>query len=266
MIIDAHVHISTYTGKGESLRKCYKLLCSEMRHLDIQYAIIIPDNLENDPQIADLDNALKLTKNSNSFDLLGSPQIIQRGASEVARYRHLLLQGTIKGIKLFPGHDPYYPTDDRCVKYYELCQNIGAPIVFHTGENTGHPEVARFNDPKYIVEIARKYPKLHVVITHYFWPNIEYCYEITKQIPNIFFELAGTADKEVLKKIGGLQKMRKVLEMTVRDRPDKVIFGTDWPLCSIQDHIQLVQSLNISKEYKENIFWRNAVKLYKLVF
>lgn len=141
---------------------------------------------------------------------------------------------------------------------------MGAPVVFHTGENVGHPEVSQYNDPKHIVEIAKKYPKLSVVITHYFWPKIEYCYEVTKNTPNIYFELAGTADKEVLKKSGGVEKMRKILEMTVRDRPDKVIFGSDWPLCMIQDHIQLVKSLNIPIEHKENIFWRNAVKLYKL--
>jgi len=67
MIIDAHVHISTYTNKGKSLEDCYRILCAEMKRLGITYALIIPDNIENDPQIADLDHALKLTINSVSF-------------------------------------------------------------------------------------------------------------------------------------------------------------------------------------------------------
>jgi predicted TIM-barrel fold metal-dependent hydrolase len=145
-----------------------------------------------------------------------------------------------------------------------MCQQLKVPVVFHTGENEGHPEVARFNDPKYIVEVAKRYPTLPVVITHYFWPKIDYCYEVTKNSPNIYFELAGTADKEVMEKSGGMEKMKKILEKTIQDRPDQVIFGSDWPLCSIESHIALVQSMQISTAHREYVFSKNAIKLYKL--
>lgn len=264
MIIDSHVHISIYENIADSLEKALLLLLEEMVNNHINYAIIIPDNVENDPKIAGLNTAIQLTKGKDNLFLLGSPDVIQRGSSEIEKFKELLERGIIKGIKFFPGHDPYYPIDDRCLPYYETCQSLNAPVVFHTGENPDDFKATKYNDPKYIVEIANKFLKLKVVITHYFWPKLEYCYEITKNSPNIYFELAGTADKEVLEKSEGIKKMRKVLNQTIQDRPNQVIFGTDWPMCSIEDHINLIRSLNLSKEIKEKIFSENAIDLYRL--
>ncbi|MBU0997971.1 amidohydrolase family protein [Patescibacteria group bacterium] len=264
MIIDSHVHISLYEDNTKSLEENRDFLLKEMAKNGVNYAIVIPDNIEHLIDIADLKKAIELTKGYKEFFLLGSPQIIQRGSSKVHKYRELMERGIIKGLKFFPGHDPYYPTDERCFPYYSICEKLNLPIVFHTGENSNDSKVSEYNDPKYIVKVAKKYPKLKVIITHYFWPKIEYCYEITKNTPNIYFELAGTADPEVLEKSGGIEKMKKVLEKTVKDRPNQVIFGTDWPMCSIDKQIALVRSLKISDGEKEKIFCKNAVEVYKL--
>lgn len=264
MIIDSHVHISLYENNAKSLEESRDLLLEEMKKNKVDYAIIIPDNVENDSHIANLEKAIELIKGLNKFFLLGSPQIIQERKGELEKYEELLKKGVVKGIKFFPGHDPYYPTDERYFPYYSLCGDLNLPVVFHTGENSNDPKVSEYNDPKYIVEVARKYPKLKVIITHYFWPKIEYCYEITKDVSNIYFELAGTADQEVLEKSGGIEKMKEILEKTVKDRPNQVIFGTDWPMCNIKRQIDLVKSLMIDKEEQEKIFSKNAIEVYKL--
>ncbi len=264
MIIDSHIHISLYENNAKNLKEACQLLVKEMKANSVDYAIVIPDNIEGDSHIADLETALKLTKESKKFFFLGSPQIIQRDSKEIEKYTDLLKNKTINGIKFFPGHDPYYPTDKRCEVYYDLCQKSKAPIVFHTGENSNNPKVSKYNDPKYIVEVANKYPKLKVIITHYFWPKIDYCYEITKNTQNIYFELAGVADEEVLEKSGGIKKMKEVLTKTVNDRPEKIIYGTDWPMCKMKNHVDLVKSLNISDSIKQDIFSSNAIKTYNL--
>ncbi len=267
MIIDSHIHISLYENNAKSLEESRDLLLKEMAENGVDYAIVIPDNIEHLAKIADLEKAIELTKGYKQFFLLGSPQIIQRGSDEIKKYKELLEKGRVKGIKFFPGHDPYNPTDERCLPYYDLSQELDCPVVFHTGDISSNPKIKDplfYNDPKYIVEIANKYPKLKVIITHYFWPRIEYCYEITRNIPNIYFELAGIADPEVLEKSGGIVKMRNILEKTIQDRLDKVIFGTDWPMCDIKKHIKLVRSLKINEGIQEKIFSKNAVEVYKL--
>ena len=264
MIIDSHVHISLYNDNAKSLQDAFDLFLKEMQKNGISSAIIVPDNIEGSDSIADLDKAIELIGGRKNLFLLGSPQIIQRGSSELEKYRKLLEEGKIKGLKFFPGHDPYYPTDERCLSYYELCQKLDVPVLFHTGENSGDSDCAKWNDPKYIVEVAKKYPKLKVIITHYYWPKMDYCYEITRDVLNIYFETAAMADEEVIEKSGGIEKVREVLKKTIADRPDKVIFGTDWPMCKIEEHIKLIKSLGLDSEIEESVFSGNSVKAYKL--
>lgn len=264
MIIDSHVHISLYGNNAKSLKGVFDLFLKEMEKNGIDSAIIIPDNIEGSDSIADLEKAIELIGERKNLFLLGSPQIIQKGSSELEKYQKLLEEGKIKGLKFFPGHDPYFPTDERCLPYYELCQKNNVPVLFHTGENSGDSECAKWNDPKYIVEIAKKYPKLKVIITHYYWPKLDYCYEITKDVPNIYFELAALADAEVVEKSGGIEKIREVLKKTIFDRPNKVIFGTDWPMCKIEEHIELVKSLRLGVDVENGIFSETAMEVYKL--
>jgi len=264
MIIDSHVHISIYQDNARSLPESFSLLLAEMKKNGVEAAIIIPDNIEKGDSIADLDQAIELIGQPDNLFLLGSPQIIQRGSSELEKYRALLKSGKIKGLKFFPGHDPYFPNDKRCQPYYELCEQLGVPVLFHTGENSGDSACARWNDPKYIVAMAKKYPRLKFIITHYYWPKLDYCYEITKDVPNIYFELAALADTEVVGKSGGLEKIREILLKTIKDRPGQVIFGTDWPMGRIEDHIRLVKSLNLSQETEEMIFSKNSKSVYNL--
>lgn len=264
MIIDSHVHISICNKNASSLEEAFGLFLKVIEKNGIISAIIIPDNIEGSDGIADLDKAIELIGKRKKLFLLGSPQIIQRGSSELDKYQRLLEKRRIKGLKFFPGHDPYFPTDERCLPYYELCEKLDIPVLFHTGENSGDSECVKWNDPKYIVEIAKKYPKLKVIITHYFWPKLDYCYEITKDVSNIYFELAALADKEVIEKSGGIEKIREILIKTIFDRPDKVIFGTDWPMCKIENHIELVKSLGLNKAIEEKVFYKNSTNVYKL--
>ncbi len=264
MKIDSHVHISIFEDNAKNLEMAFKALLKNMDNNEVDFAIIIPDNIENSPQVADLETARKLIEGHDKFFLLGSPQIIQRGASEIAKYEELIKNKTIKGVKLYPGHDPYYPTDQRCLAYYELCTKLDAPILFHTGENSGDSECSKWNDPKYIAEIAKKYPGLKIIIAHYYWPKMDYCYEITKNIKNIYFDMAAMADDEVIKMSGGIEKVKDILKKTINDNHNKVIFGTDWPMCKIENHLKLIRSMNLGKEIEEKIFYKNAIQLYSL--
>jgi len=161
-------------------------------------------------------------------------------------------------------NDPYYPTDKRCLPYYELCDKLGVPILFHTGENSGDSECSKWNDPKYIVKIAKKHPDLKIIIAHYYWPKMDYCYEAAKDIKNIFFDIAAMTDDEVVEMSGGTGKVRNILEKTISNGSDKVIFGTDWPMGKTENHINLIKSLNLKKDIEDKIFYKNAIKLYRL--
>jgi predicted TIM-barrel fold metal-dependent hydrolase len=92
---------------------------------------------------------------------------------------------------------------------------------------------------------------------------VEYCHELTKPYANIHFDTSGLADDEVVKETG-LDKIKKVLTLTVKQRPHSIVFGTDYAMCSIKKHVALIESLAIPTELKEMIFSGNSMRLFKL--
>lgn len=263
MIIDSHLHIS-YLGKGKkNLFDVKKELLESMERFGIKYSIVIPDNVPN-PQCADMETMFEIIDGEEQLFSMGTIDIFQDIEKQISRLESLIAAKKICAVKLFPGHDPFYPTDERCLTVYDLCAEYHVPIVFHTGANTGDTDCVKYNDPKYIAEIAEKYKNMQIVISHFFWPRMEYCYEITKDLKNIYYDTSAMADDEVVESSGGWDKVVKILRKIVLLKPNSVLFGTDWPMCPVDKHIQLIKDLELDSKTEEKILSLNAVNLYKL--
>lgn len=263
MITDAHLHL-TKDDSEENFNNAKKQLMANLVENKISSAFIIADNL-TETNCADTETLVKLFEKDQNIFVIGSPNLLNPSKDEIEYLDDLLKNKAIIGLKLFPGHDPIYPTDARCDTVYNLCLKYEVPVVIHTGINSGDFECAKYNDPKHIVEIAKKYPDLKIIIAHYFWPEMQYCYEITKSYGNIYFDTSAMADDEVVELSGGVDKVTDILEKTIIDKPDNVLFGTDYPMCDTKKHINLIDDLKVSHELKEMIFHLNARKIFKLL-
>jgi predicted TIM-barrel fold metal-dependent hydrolase len=262
MIIDCHLHLPSLK-KEKTLENSKAKLLTELSRSKIDYAILIPDNTPKS-EIGTLDEVLQLVKDNKQLYVMGTIDIQKRDyLSQTQKLDQLFQAGRIVAVKIFPGHDPIYPTDKRLLSIYELCIKHDQPIVIHTGASLKNPRPARYNDPKHIVKIAERFPMLKIVIAHYFCPRLEYCYSLTKNYANIYFDTSGLADDETIADTG-LAKIKKVLTLTASERPSNVVFGTDYAMCSIRKHIALVESLKIDILAKDRIFSENAVRLFHL--
>ncbi len=255
MIIDSHLHLNSFE---KDFSKAERNLLEEMKENGIDYAIVIPDN-EPNTNCADLETVLNLV--DSKLFIVGT-LMVDEVKDSFNRVDRLFKEEKIKGFKIFPGHDPVYPTDKRWFPIYNLCLKYDLPLIIHTGMTGSRKrESAKYNDPKYIVEIARKYPHLKIIIAHYFWPEVDYCYKITRGFENIYFDTSALMVKEVVKETG-LDNIKRVLKKTIKDNPESVLFGTDYITGSFKKHIDLINSLGILN--KEKVFWQNANKLFKL--
>lgn len=263
MIIDSHLHISYLTEEKKNLFDVKKELLELMKKFGIEYSIVIPDNVLNS-KCADIETIFKIIKNEKQFFSMGTINIFQDIKEQILNLELLIAAKRICAIKLFPGHDPFYPTDEKCQPVYELCIKYDIPVVFHTGANINDSNCAKYNDPKYIVDIAEKYKHLKIVISHFFWPKMEYCYKTTKDFNNIYYDTSAMADLEVVEATGGWDKVVQILKKIILLKPNNVLFGTDWPMCPIDRHIQLIEALELDYKTKEKIFFLNAINLYKL--
>jgi len=261
MIIDTHIHLPVISEK-RTYAQAKELTLEDLKKDQVSYAILIPDNIP-DSEIGDVPTCLKLVEGTPELFLMGTIDIENQGSAWIDELASMMIQNQIVGMKIFPGHDPIYPTDPRLDPVYALCQENNKPMVIHTGYNPGHPEVAKYNDPKHIIKIAERYPGLKIVIAHFFWPEVDYCYELTHGYSNIYHDTSGLADQEVIEATG-FERIKAVLLKTLHENPEKILFGTDYAMCSRQDHIEMIHQLPITDEVREGIFWRNAVKVFAL--
>lgn len=261
MLIDCHQHLPELK-EGRTLADSRRELLHELERSNVDYAILIPDNAPVS-KIGSLDEVLSLAENDRRLFVMGTIDIQRDKEPHVRKLDRLFQSGRIVAVKIFPGHETHYPTDKRFFPVYRLCVKYDLPIVIHTGASSGNPTAAKYNDPKHIVKITKKFPKLKIVTAHYFYPKVEYCYELTKPYKNIYFDTSGLADDEVIEETG-FDKIKKILTLTAKERPCNVVFGTDYAMCNIKKHIALIESLAIPGELKEMIFFRNSIKLFRL--
>lgn len=261
MLIDAHLHLPV-VSEHRTYEQAKAELLRDLKRDQVDYAILIPDNMPNS-LIGDVPTCLRLVKDTPELRLMGTIDVQTQGQAWIEELERLISQRQIVGIKIFPGHDPIYPTDRRLKPVYEMCQAHDAPLVIHTGWNPGHPEVARYNDPKYIVRVAEQYPALKIVIAHFFWPEVAYCYEVTHAYPHIYYDTSGLADGEVIAATGA-ERIQSVLLKTLQENPKKIVFGTDYPMCNRQDHLEMINRLPVAADVREGILWCNAVELFNL--
>lgn len=260
LIIDCHRHLSI-TEENKTYKDAAKALLLDMEKNGVSKSVIIADNVEKSGT-ADIETLFRIFDSHEEISLIGAINPFDQLEDKLAKIEKLILEKKIIGLKLYNGHDEIYPTDKRCFSTYELCNKYDIPVTMHTGANSGDSEVAKFNDPKIIVKIAKKFPKLKIVISHFYWPKLEYCYEVTKDIPNIFFDTSALADQEVIDESGGIQKVENILKKTIHKRNDSALFGTDYGMCKTKDHIDLINSLEITDDLKVRIFSKNFLDLY----
>lgn len=261
MIVDAHLHLPVGTGI-ESLEQARDRLVADMRKDGVAHAILIPDNVAGSA-IGDVPACLKLVRGRSELSLLGTINLETQGKEWIEGLDRMLAHRLLVGMKIFPGHDPIYPTDGRLDPVYDLCRTRGVPMVIHTGWNSGNPGAARYNDPRDIARVAERFAAMKIVVSHLFWPEVDRCYEELHACPRVFFDTSGLADAEVVA-ASGEERIRNVLLKLLSEDPGKVIFGTDYAECDRRGHLEMVERLPVAPDVRERVLWRNATEVFNL--
>jgi len=161
----------------------------------------------------------------------------------------------MKGLKLLPPYQHFYPNDIKFYTLYAKAQELNVPVVFHTGSSVFKNAKLKFGNPLYLDDLAVDFPDLMIVQAHggrAFWYDIAFF--LAKRHRNVYIDISGLPPKNLLKYFPELEKIG-----------DKMIFGSDWPgVPSIKANIEAIQKLPLKTETKRKILGENALKLLKL--
>lgn len=124
-----------------------------------------------------------------------------------------------RGLKLLPSYQNWSPIDHRMYPVYDAAQEMGIPLLFHTGSSVFKRTHNRYADPIWLDDIAAEFPKLILVQAHSdrgFW--YEQAFFISRLRENVFMEISGLPPNNLLKYFPDFER-----------NADKIIFGSDWP-------------------------------------
>jgi hypothetical protein len=253
LILDAHVHLPCYDDTLITLEDKKVRLLEDLSKAGVDSAIVIADSELSSP-FGTPQECVELFANTSNIFVIGGISPLIDYENRLSQIEGFLKDEMIVGCKLYPGHEAFYMDDERLGSIMRLCEKYNVPLCVHTGWDN-----AQYNHPNYFASIANEHPDLQIVICHLYWPEIDLCYNTTAAYPNIYYDISSLAYNKNF-----IEKTRASLNNIVQRNADRIIFGTDYGDCSIEDHIYLVNSLDIDNYAKQRILYNNAVKLYKL--
>ncbi len=158
----------------------------------------------------------------------------------------------MRGMKMLPSYARYWPADPRLMPFYGLAQEMGIPVMFHTGSSLFKGSRIKYADPLLLDEIADEFPRLVIVMSHGgrpFW--YDRARWMLARHENVHIDIAGMPTRKLPALFPGMEA-----------RSDRFIFGSDWPgTGDIRPAIVAVKSLGLAAGAEERILRGNAARL-----
>ena len=128
----------------------------------------------------------------------------------------------MKGLKVHSSANSVYPNDEeKMYPIYELCQEEGIPILFHTGTTGLGDCQVKYSKPEFLDDVCQAFPDLRVAMAHFGWPWPDVTLAVALRNPNVFIDVSGWKPKYT--PAGVFPYLNGILQ-------DRFMFGTDYPM------------------------------------
>lgn len=265
MIIDCHTHLNRYAELKEikSLEDRVKKLSLTMQNHNVDYSLVISSYQVNEerPSVSQL---IEATKKRDDIGIVAAYSIDNHTKEDLQNYRKWIKDGTVMGMKIYPGYEHYYPYDERYRPVFEICIEYEIPLMIHTGDTFLEKGKLKFSHPLNIDELAVDNPELKIVMCHLGNPWIEDCQEIVYKNDNVYADISGFS---VGKFDHFFERMmvEKVAELIdYAGEPRYLLYGTDWPISDMNSYLNFVARLKLKPKYREELMYKNAKRLFKI--
>lgn len=264
MIIDVHTHLNNYhEDRVRDIRECLDDLQAAMERNKVDYALVLT-SYKVTPHRPATGTVIEATTEYPNISVVAGISYLHYKERDLREVSDYLYEGLVKGLKLYPGYEPFYPHDPRCQVLYDLAREYDVPVMFHTGDTYSPQGKVRFSHPLHIDDVAVDNPDLKIVICHIGNPWIRDCMEVVYKNKNVFADVSGLV-------LGNFEDqfekymLRQIREMIMfAGEPRYLLYGTDWPICSMETYIKFMAGLELPDKAREMIMWKNAAGLFKL--
>ncbi|MEX0763195.1 MAG: amidohydrolase family protein [Dehalococcoidia bacterium] len=273
--IDIHAHVPRQPGLEESgiesgLRKMFRMkapppdptgMAERYRLVDAMAVIFSVDAETATGDKPDSNDYVAEIVNAHPDVFMGFASVDPwKGSAAVDELERSVRDLGLRGLKLHPVHQAFYPDDARFHSLFAKCSELGVPVLIHTGyaaAGAGTPggggfKLAHSRPIPHIDNIAAEFPELTIIMAHPAWPWIEEQIAVALHKPNVYLDLSGWAPKYI--------PDRLIQEANSRLR-DKVLFGSDYPYMPPERWLEEFEQLDIRDDVRPKILLENAQRV-----
>ncbi len=276
MILDFHTHgvrpdpsmpagykAFMSSNQGGDLDKCDEFAehYSDPQHflavLDdagVDYAVVLAETAVITSAVIPNDHVQQFTAASNGRLIpfcTFNPYMVLNPAAELDT---AVRQGGFRGLKLYPTYEYFYPNQPLLYPLYAKAQDLGIPVMAHTGSSVFAGSRLKYGDPLFWDDVAVDFPELTIIMCHggrMLW--YDRAATLVRLHKNVYFDVSGLPPKRLLDYWPDLERLA-----------DKVLFGTDWPGAKIGANLKAFQNIALSEEAKQKILWANGSRILGL--
>ncbi len=227
---------------------------------------------------------LERVVNDPLFGCFGSLNLETDFGTGLSQLTGLAQSGALSGIKIYSGYQNIVLSDPKFTPLFQLAEKHGLPVACHMGElhhccpkneretlnefrcGKTYCAIDQQGDlahPKQIGAVAKLFPKVNFIACHLGNPFFDDMRQAMSECPNLYTDISGqfvsgTDEDSPKYRIFIKNEIEKFLKL--EGGVERVLFGTDFPIQSYKDSLELVSSLKLSKGSREKILWENSQK------
>lgn len=161
-------------------------------------------------------------------------------------------KGIAAGIAMEPAiyGKPWYADDKMVYPIYQYCRDNQIPVMLTYGGRT--PADATYYLPAPIEHVAQDFPELRMLLLHGGWPWVVPNCSLALNYKNVYL----CPDMYLVRAPGH----RDYIDAANYFLSDKLMFGSAYPILSIEDAVEFYLSCGIKEEVLPNIMYNNALQ------
>lgn len=262
MIIDCHVHLNNYTEDTvETLDRCLDQLHLAMRRNRVDIALILT-SYKVTPGRPGTRRVVEALRDHPHLYVVAGLDYHSFDPAHLAELREYVEAERVRGLKLYPGYQPFYPADPLWRPAYEFAAEHRIPVMIHSGDTYSPKGKLKYSHPLHVDEVAVDHPEVNFVICHIGNPWIRDCMEVVYKNANVYTDISGLVLGEFTDRFETFMR-RQLQEMLLYGvEPDNVLYGTDWPISSMDSYISFMRDLATPESEKRKIMAENAAALF----
>ena len=143
----------------------------------------------------------------------------------------------LRGIKLLPIYAGFDPQARELDHLWEYAERHGLPVLVHTGTTFLARAPLEFALPRLLDTVATRFPDLRIVMAHMSHPYEGECVATIRKHPNVYADCSALHYRP-------FQLYHSLMLVQEYGVWDKVLFGSDYPVTTVDASVDGIRDLN----------------------